>query len=64
MLNIYLESWNNYDFYQQKISNQKQIIDSLKLSLKEMKFFINHKKLVLQDSLKRIMILTMQIIFY
>ena len=34
MLNIYLESWNNYDFYQQKISNQKQIIDTLKLKLK------------------------------
>ena len=34
MLNVYLESWNNYDFYQQKISNQKQIIDTLKLKLK------------------------------
>jgi outer membrane protein TolC len=34
MLNVYLESWNNYDFYQQKISNQKQIIDTLNLKLK------------------------------
>ena len=34
MLNVYLESWNNYNFYQQKISNQKQIIDTLKLKLK------------------------------
>lgn len=34
MLNIYLESWNNYEFYDLKISNQKKIIDTLKLKLK------------------------------
>ena len=34
MLNIYLESWNNYEFYDLKIGNQKKIIDTLKLKLK------------------------------
>ena len=33
LLNTYLESWNNYDFYLNKISNQKKIIDSLELKL-------------------------------
>ncbi len=34
MLNTYLESWNNYDFYESKINNQEKIIDTLKLKLK------------------------------
>ena len=34
MLNTYLESWNNYDFYNLKINNQKKIIDTLGLKLK------------------------------
>jgi outer membrane protein TolC len=34
MLNIYLEAWNNYDFYLNKIDNQIKIIDTLKLKLK------------------------------
>ena len=34
LLNTYLESWNNYNFYVQKIDNQKSIIDTLKLKLK------------------------------
>jgi len=34
MLNTYLESWNNYDFYNLKINNQKKIIDTLELKLK------------------------------
>jgi outer membrane protein TolC len=34
LLNTYLESWNNYDFYVQKIDNQNSIIDTLKLKLK------------------------------
>ncbi len=34
MLNTYLESWNNYDFYNLKIENQKKIIESLELKLK------------------------------
>ena len=33
LLNTYLESWNNYDFYLNKINNQKKIIDSLELKL-------------------------------
>ena len=33
LLNIYLESWNNYDFYLNKINNQEKIIDSLELKL-------------------------------
>ena len=34
MLNTYLESWNNYDFYKLKINNQKKIIETLDLKLK------------------------------
>ena len=34
MLNTYLEAWNNYDFYLNKIDNQLKIIDTLKLKLK------------------------------
>tara|TARA_B100000900_G_C20393329_1_gene639548 strand:- start:424 stop:810 length:387 start_codon:yes stop_codon:yes gene_type:complete len=34
MLNTYLESWNNYDFYKLKINNQKKIIETLALKLK------------------------------
>ena len=34
MLNTYLETWNNYDFYALKMNNQKKIIDTLKLKLK------------------------------
>ena len=34
MLNTYLEAWNNYDFYLNKIDNQIKIIDTLKLKLK------------------------------
>ena len=34
LLNTYLESWNNYNFYVQKIDNQNSIIDTLKLKLK------------------------------
>ena len=34
MLNTYLESWNNYDFYNLKIDNQKKIIETLTLKLK------------------------------
>ena len=34
LLNTYLESWNNYNFYLQKIENQKAIIETLKLKLK------------------------------
>tara|TARA_B100000963_G_scaffold259002_1_gene227314 strand:+ start:878 stop:2152 length:1275 start_codon:yes stop_codon:yes gene_type:complete len=34
LLNTYLESWNNYDFYLNKIKNQVKIIDSLELKLK------------------------------
>ena len=34
MLNTYLEAWNNYDFYLNKIDNQVKIIDTLKLKLK------------------------------
>ena len=34
MLNTYLESWNNYDFYNLKINNQKKIIETLTLKLK------------------------------
>src|SRR6056300_1562888 len=34
LLNNYLESWNNYNFYVQKIDNQNSIIDTLKLKLK------------------------------
>ena len=34
LLNTYLESWNNYDFYLQKIENQKAIIETLNLKLK------------------------------
>ena len=34
MLNSYLESWNNYDFYNLKIDNQKKIIETLTLKLK------------------------------
>ncbi len=33
LLNAYLESWNNYDFYLNKINNQEKIIDSLELKL-------------------------------
>ena len=33
LLNTYLESWNNYDFYLNKINNQENIIDSLELKL-------------------------------
>ena len=33
LLNTYLESWNNYDFYLNKINNQEKIIDSLELKL-------------------------------
>ncbi len=33
LLNTYLESWNNYDFYLNKIKNQEKIIDSLELKL-------------------------------
>ena len=34
MLNTYLEAWNNYDFYLNKIDNQMKIMDTLKLKLK------------------------------
>ena len=34
LLNTYLESWNNYNFYVQKIDNQNSIIHTLKLKLK------------------------------
>tara|TARA_B100000902_G_scaffold98887_1_gene101318 strand:+ start:445 stop:1743 length:1299 start_codon:yes stop_codon:yes gene_type:complete len=34
LLNTYLESWNNYDFYLQKIKNQNAIIETLNLKLK------------------------------
>jgi len=34
LLNTYLESWNNYNFYLQKIENQKAIIETLNLKLK------------------------------
>ena len=34
LLNTYLESWNNYNFYLQKIENQNAIIDTLNLKLK------------------------------
>ncbi len=34
LLNTYLEAWNNYDFYLNKIDNQIKIIDTLKLKLK------------------------------
>jgi outer membrane protein TolC len=34
LLNTYLESWNNYNFYVQKIDSQNSIIDTLKLKLK------------------------------
>ena len=34
LLNTYLESWNKYNFYVQKIDNQNSIIDTLKLKLK------------------------------
>ena len=34
MLNTYLESWNNYNFYNLKIDNQKKIIETLTLKLK------------------------------
>ena len=34
LLNTYLESWNNYDFYNQKIENQEAIIETLNLKLK------------------------------
>ena len=34
LLNTYLESRNNYNFYVQKIDNQNSIIDTLKLKLK------------------------------
>ena len=34
MLNTYLEAWNNYDFYLNKIDNQIKIIGTLKLKLK------------------------------
>ena len=34
MLNTYLEAWNNYDFYLNKIDNQLKIMDTLKLKLK------------------------------
>ncbi len=34
LLNTYLESWNNYDFYLNKINNQVKIINSLELKLK------------------------------
>jgi len=34
LLNAYLESWNNYDFYLQKIKNQNAIIETLNLKLK------------------------------
>ena len=34
LLNTYLESWNNYNFYLQKIENQNAIIETLKLKLK------------------------------
>ena len=33
LLNTYSESWNNYDFYLNKINNQEKIIDSLELKL-------------------------------
>ena len=33
LLNSYLESWNNYDFYLNKINNQEKIINSLELKL-------------------------------
>ena len=34
MLNTYLEAWNNFDFYLNKIDNQEKIINTLKLKLK------------------------------
>ena len=34
LLNTYLESWNNFNFYLQKIENQKAIIETLNLKLK------------------------------
>ena len=34
MLNTYLEAWNNYDFYLNKIDNQMKIMNTLKLKLK------------------------------
>ena len=34
LLNTYLESWNNYNFYLQKIENQNAIIETLSLKLK------------------------------
>ena len=33
LLNTHLESWNNYDFYLNKINNQEKIINSLELKL-------------------------------
>ncbi len=32
--NTYIESWNNHNYYNQKIENQKKIIESLELKLK------------------------------
>ncbi len=32
--NTYIESWNNHNYYTQKIENQKKIIESLELKLK------------------------------
>ncbi len=34
MLNTYLEAWNNYNYYLNKIDNQVKIMDTLKLKLK------------------------------
>ena len=45
LLNTYLESWNNYDFYVQKIDNQNSIIDTLKLKLKGDKILYKSQKI-------------------
>ena len=45
MLNTYLEAWNNYDFYLNKIDNQLKIMDTLKLKLKGNEILYNAQKI-------------------
>ncbi len=45
LLNTYLESWNNYDFYLNKINNQEKIIDSLQLKLQGNEILYNAQKI-------------------
>ena len=45
LLNTYLESWNNYDFYLNKINNQEKIIDSLELKLQGNEILYNAQKI-------------------